>query len=93
MNVVIEDNSEYIKCNNCMITITGTNIKLFHSRICLHKLCESCYSKVFNTENPLHKCTICLKPHELKDYISKQREDLYYENDYKIRHKIMNMYV
>lgn len=91
MNVKFEDNSDFIKCNNCMIMMSGTNIRIYHSKICLHKLCEPCFTKVFTAENPVHKCTICFKLHELKDYSIKPREDAYYENDYRIRHKFMNM--
>jgi hypothetical protein len=91
MNVKIEDNWEYLKCNNCMIMMTGSNFKIYHSKICLHKLCEPCYTKVFTAENPTYKCTICSKIHELKDYSLKHREDAFYENDYRIRHKLMNV--
>jgi len=92
MNVKNVDNSEYLICNNCTIMMTGTNIKIYHSKVCLHKLCDPCYTKIFTAETPAHKCALCTKIHEQKDYSTKQREDYYYETDYRIRHKLMNMY-
>lgn len=88
MNVKQEDNSEYLKCNNCG-NINLSEHKFLYSKICLHRICDQCYNKVFSLENPVFACKLCLKPHEVKHYNIKSREELYYETDLRNRNKLL----
>lgn len=94
MNIKNENeiDENLIKCNNCSLSaITSTHTKLLHSLTCNHRLCESCYSKIYIRPSINEQCKICNIPHEQRDYSLKSKEDLYYHNDRQMREKVLNV--
>ena len=89
MNVKNEENADLFQCSNCHLLTTVIKTKIYFSRLCLHRLCESCNKKVFSPENSIYICNFCQRPHEAKDYSDKTRDESYYEYDIITRHKIM----
>ena len=91
MNIIIKDNSEYLKCQICSGSVVGMHGRVYHSRICPHKLCDACFSKSFMSAAVVN-CKVCHKPQEQKDYNIKSREEIYDELDKRNRNKIMPVY-
>jgi CDK-activating kinase assembly factor MAT1 len=84
--------AEFYQCANCHLLTTLIKTKILYSRLCLHRLCETCYKKLFTPENPIYKCNFCQRTHEPKDFSDKSKEEMYYEYDFRTRHKIMGVY-
>lgn len=91
MNIKNDENTDLLKCSNCLLFTNIIKTKILFSKICLHKICETCLRKVFTQDNPINKCHFCQKPHELKSYSDKTREELYFDYDYKARQKLMTV--
>lgn len=92
MNVLGGENQEILQCNNCILITTVIKTKVYYSKICLHRICEPCIKKIFTVQTPVQSCKFCGKNHDIKDYSEKTRDEIYYELDYRARHKVMAVY-
>jgi len=91
MNIKNDENSELLKCSNCNLFTNIIKTKILYSKICLHRICETCFRRVITQENPIYKCNFCQKPHDHKSYSDKTKEELYFDFDYRTRQKLMQV--
>jgi hypothetical protein len=82
-------NSDFLNCSNC--NVPGQ--KLLFSQICNHRICEPCFNRIYlQNKTNIENCKFCGKPHEIKDYKDKHREEIYYNSDLVNRARIVPIF-
>ena len=90
MNIPRINISEYIRCARCKSELSP-NSKVYYSKYCLHKLCDTCYRAHFSA-NKQYKCTLCGEKghtHDTNDFFFEPQDRRYYDRDIKLRQFIL----
>ena len=91
MNIPDFDITEFTRCSNCS-TEFSSNRNVYHSRQCLHKICENCFRSLVLPGMVMYKCKSCNEAAPLassKDFSTKPQDEILYEKEDKMRREIL----
>lgn len=95
MNIPDFDITEFTRCSNCS-TEFSSNRNVYHSRQCLHKICENCFRSLVLPGMVMYKCKSCNEAAPLassKDFSTKPQDEILYEKEYKMRREILGQFM